>query len=97
MSKVLCAAIMLLAGTSVANAQGGTTVTKAPSDVVSSLAPTGKLRAAINFGNGVLAQKDPATGEPAASVSISLRRSPSVSECRSSSSPSKRPARCSKP
>jgi polar amino acid transport system substrate-binding protein len=28
------------------------------------LAPTGTLRAAINFGNGVLAQKDPATGEP---------------------------------
>jgi polar amino acid transport system substrate-binding protein len=64
MSKVLCAAIMLLAGTGIAYAQGGTTVTKAPSDVVSSLAPTGKLRAAINFGNGVLAQKDPATGEP---------------------------------
>src|ERR1041385_6492291 len=28
------------------------------------LAPGGKLRAAINFGNSVLAQKDPATGEP---------------------------------
>jgi polar amino acid transport system substrate-binding protein len=27
------------------------------------LAPSGKLRAAINFGNPVLAQKDPATGE----------------------------------
>jgi polar amino acid transport system substrate-binding protein len=26
------------------------------------LAPTGKLRAAINFGNSVLAQKDAATG-----------------------------------
>jgi polar amino acid transport system substrate-binding protein len=33
-------------------------------DVLSDLAPTGKLRAAINFGNMVLAQKDPATGEP---------------------------------
>jgi polar amino acid transport system substrate-binding protein len=28
------------------------------------LAPTGKLRAAINLGNGVLAQKDEATGQP---------------------------------
>lgn len=28
------------------------------------LAPTGTLRAAINLGNGVLAQKDPTTGEP---------------------------------
>jgi polar amino acid transport system substrate-binding protein len=28
------------------------------------LAPTGKLRAAINFGNRVLAVKDPTTGEP---------------------------------
>ena len=28
------------------------------------LAPTGKLRAAINLGNGVLAQTDAATGKP---------------------------------
>jgi polar amino acid transport system substrate-binding protein len=33
-------------------------------DAVADLAPTGKLRAAINFGNPVLANKDPATGEP---------------------------------
>ena len=32
-------------------------------NVVKELAPTGKLRAAINFGNPVLAQKDPATGD----------------------------------
>ena len=32
--------------------------------VLAQLAPGGKLRAAINFGNSVLAQKDPATGEP---------------------------------
>src|SRR5205809_2440065 len=32
--------------------------------VVKALAPSGRLRAAINFGNIVLAQKDPATGEP---------------------------------
>ena len=37
------------------------------------LAPTGKLRAAINFGNPVLASKDPATGE-ARGVSVDLSR-----------------------
>jgi polar amino acid transport system substrate-binding protein len=52
------AAIMLLAATLGASAQGA-----APPDVLKDLAPTGKLRAAINFGNGVLAQKEPA-GEP---------------------------------
>lgn len=35
-----------------------------PPDVVAELAPSGKLRAAINFGNTVLAQKDPTGGEP---------------------------------
>jgi polar amino acid transport system substrate-binding protein len=35
-----------------------------PPDVVTELAPSGKLRAAINFGNTVLAQKDPAGGKP---------------------------------
>jgi polar amino acid transport system substrate-binding protein len=33
-------------------------------DVVTELAPSGRLRAAINFGNSVLAQKDPVSGEP---------------------------------
>ena len=33
-------------------------------EVLKDLAPAGKLIAAINFGNIVLAQKDPATGEP---------------------------------
>src|SRR5262249_15343614 len=32
-------------------------------EIVKEIAPTGKLRAAINFGNPVLAQKDPATGD----------------------------------
>lgn len=36
----------------------------ATADALKDLAPTGKLRAAINFGNSVLAQKDPATGQP---------------------------------
>jgi polar amino acid transport system substrate-binding protein len=33
-------------------------------DLVKELAPTGRLRAAINFGNAVLAQPDPAGGPP---------------------------------
>src|SRR5258706_6565508 len=41
--------------------------------VVAELAPTGKLRAAINFGNPVLAAKDPSTGE-ARGVSVDLAR-----------------------
>jgi polar amino acid transport system substrate-binding protein len=44
-----------------------------PRNVVAELAPTGKLRAAINFGNVVLAQKDPASGEPRG-VSAELAR-----------------------
>ena len=40
---------------------------------VADLAPTGKLRAAINFGNPVLAVKDAATGE-ARGVSVDLAR-----------------------
>src|SRR5436190_20609495 len=44
-----------------------------PRNVVTELAPTGKLRAAINFGNIVLAQKDPASGEPRG-VSAELAR-----------------------
>ena len=45
----------------------------APPAVVSELAPSGKLRAAINFGNPILAQKNPATGE-AQGVSVDLAR-----------------------
>src|SRR5258708_29926361 len=44
-----------------------------PRNVVSELAPSGRLRAAINFGNTVLAQKDPASGEPRG-VSAELAR-----------------------
>ena len=44
-----------------------------PPVVISDLAPTGKLRAAINFGNPILAVKDPATGEPRG-VSVDLSR-----------------------
>ena len=42
----------------------GVMADNAPRDAVTALAPTGKLRVAINFGNTVLAQKDPASGEP---------------------------------
>jgi polar amino acid transport system substrate-binding protein len=45
----------------------------APPGAVSALAPSGKLRAAINFGNPVLASKNPATGEPRG-VSVDLSR-----------------------
>ena len=48
------------------------TDTPSPS-VIKQLAPTGKLRVAMNFGNSVLAQKDPATGEPRG-VSAALAR-----------------------
>lgn len=41
--------------------------------VIEELAPTGRLRATINFGNAVLAQRDPATGEPRG-VSVDLAR-----------------------
>src|SRR5258706_13040605 len=44
-----------------------------PRNVVSELAPSGKLRVAINFGNTVLAQKDAASGEPRG-VSAELAR-----------------------
>jgi polar amino acid transport system substrate-binding protein len=47
--------------------------TGAPPGVATDLAPTGKLRAAINFGNAVLASKDPASGEPRG-VSVALSR-----------------------
>jgi polar amino acid transport system substrate-binding protein len=42
-------------------------------DIVTALAPTGTLRVAINLGNTVLAQKDPASGEPRG-VSSALAR-----------------------
>ncbi len=44
-----------------------------PPDVLAALAPQGPIRAAINYGNPVLAQKDPASGEPRG-VSAELAR-----------------------
>jgi polar amino acid transport system substrate-binding protein len=54
MRVLVSAAAMLLAATLSVSAQSAV-----PPDVLKDLAPTGKLRAAINFGNGVLAQKGP--------------------------------------
>lgn len=53
----------LLAAATLA-ASGRVAAQSAPDAARKELAPTGVLRAAINLGNGVLAQKDEATGEP---------------------------------
>ena len=49
------------------------TMSDVPAAARSDLAPTGTLRAAINFGNPILATKDPSTGEPRG-VSVDLSR-----------------------
>ena len=49
------------------------TTSQVPVAARSELAPSGKLRAAINFGNPILAVKDVATGEPRG-VSVDLSR-----------------------
>jgi polar amino acid transport system substrate-binding protein len=59
---------------------------KAPPAAVADLAPTGKLRAAINFGNPVLASKDAATGE---AKGVSRASSRAASACRSRSVPTR--------
>jgi len=59
MHIILSAALMLFAVTDSASAQSAAP----PPDVLADLAPGGKLRAAINLGNSVLAQKDEA-GNP---------------------------------
>jgi len=58
LAKLLTAFFILVAGSGFAFAQAAPS-----SEVLKDLAPTGKLRAAINFGNGVLAQRGP-NGEP---------------------------------
>ena len=50
-----------------------TTPSMAPPAAVADLAPAGRLRAAINFGNPILATKDATTGEPRG-VSVDLSR-----------------------
>jgi polar amino acid transport system substrate-binding protein len=80
MHKTVCAAMIVIAGAFTARAQssgdrlqGGSIVSTVPADLVKDLAPTGKLRAAINLGNMVLAQKDPGTGEPRG-ITVDLAR-----------------------
>jgi len=68
MDKAARSIALLLAGVLLASCA---TAPKVPADVRSELAPTGALRAAINLGNPVLAQSDPATGEPRG-VSVDL-------------------------
>lgn len=71
------AMLRTLAALSLAAALGacGTTpaATGASAPVVAELAPSGKLRAAINLGNPILASRDAVTGEPAG-VSVDLAR-----------------------
>jgi polar amino acid transport system substrate-binding protein len=63
--RTLCAALIALASSCATFAQTpdpsqkGTIVSTVPADVVKDLAPTGKLRVAINLGNSVLAQGTP--------------------------------------
>jgi polar amino acid transport system substrate-binding protein len=71
------AALVALAGSLAvigcgAHAEGGKMVDPAAAQIAKELAPTGTLRAAINFGNPVLAQKD-AAGEPRG-VTVDLAR-----------------------
>ncbi len=72
MTRIAAAAMIVLAvafnaasaQTPHSSSQQGSPMTPVSPDVLQDLAPTGKLRAAINLGNMVLAQKDPATGRP---------------------------------
>lgn len=64
---------LLLASCSITAPQPMNETTASRAAVVADLAPSGKLRAAINFGNPVLASKDAATGE-AQGVSVDLAR-----------------------
>src|SRR4029077_16454213 len=70
MQKTICAVIIVLLGIQTAlaqnssnppnaNSQKGKIVSTVPPEAVKSLAPTGKLRVAINLGNIVLAQGTP--------------------------------------
>jgi polar amino acid transport system substrate-binding protein len=65
--RLTCSLLFVITGAAAAFAQGA-----APPDVLKELAPTGKLRAAINLGNAVLAQKG-ADGAPKG-VSVDLSR-----------------------
>lgn len=69
-------AVLAIASTTLLAACASTTPPKLSSptpEVLHALAPSGRLRAAINFGNPILANKDAKTGEPFG-VSIDIAR-----------------------
>ncbi len=63
MNTLLFSAASILLAATVSGFAQSTGGTLSP-HVLKDLAPTGKLRAAINLGNSVLAQRDETTGEP---------------------------------
>ncbi|HET7096161.1 MAG TPA: transporter substrate-binding domain-containing protein [Casimicrobiaceae bacterium] len=67
------AVLMLILAASLAAVAPALAAPEASSAAVAALAPGGKLRAAINFGNPVLAARDATTGEPRG-VSVDLAR-----------------------
>lgn len=74
LAATLAAPLALMTAGPLAGCATGSAGSKPPSPQArAQIAPTGKLRAAINFGNSVLAQKDPASGE-ARGVSVDLAR-----------------------
>jgi len=73
MYRMLCAASMLIVAAFPAVAQTAGSAGPVSPEIVKDLAPTGKLRAAINLGNPILAVRDPATREPRG-VSVDLAR-----------------------
>ncbi len=81
--RTTLAALMLLAAMAPATAQ---TQSKPTPEAVKELAPTGKLRAAINFGNAVLAQKG-ADGTPQGITADDDQRIHPALECALDESP----------
>jgi polar amino acid transport system substrate-binding protein len=65
MQKVLCTALFLVLAAGAAAAQS-----PVPPDAVKELAPTGRLRAAINAGNVVLVQKHASSGVSGITVDL---------------------------
>ncbi len=77
MYKAACAALIAIAASFVTSERGahaeGATMPDPAAEIAKELAPSGTLRAAINFGNPVLAQRDANTREPGG-VTVDLAR-----------------------
>ena len=71
--RILLSALLITLLTGCASSPPNSPASPASPAVLTDLAPTGKLRAAINYGNSVLAKKDARTGEPGG-VSVDLAR-----------------------